>query len=169
MRNFLRLISFRSFIWGALGAGALLAFWLARDGLSVLEAALLAAYVLGCIALQRRLRTPSVKAVTFDALIAFQRVLHQGRPTLLEFYSDYCAACMANRPLMDRLENDVGHRLQVLRVNIDDAIGRELANLYNITFTPTFLLFNSRGEKEDEFLYAIDRSRVLYWLNQQTT
>ncbi|MBI4771871.1 MAG: thioredoxin family protein [Chloroflexi bacterium] len=76
---------------------------------------------------------------------------------------------MANRPLMDRLENDVGHRLQVLRVNIDDAIGRELANLYNITFTPTFLIFNGRGEKEDEFLYAIDRSRMLYWLNQQTT
>lgn len=86
MRNLIRFFSFNSFVWAALGVGALLALRLARDGFSWLDVALLAVYAAGCIVLNRRLRTPNAKAAAFDALAAFHRVLHQGRPTLIEFY-----------------------------------------------------------------------------------
>jgi hypothetical protein len=69
---------------------------------------------------------------------------------------------------MDRLEREVGHRLQILRVNARDNIGRTLADRYAVTFTPTFILFNERGQQEEEFLFAINRARVLYWLNRHS-
>jgi hypothetical protein len=69
---------------------------------------------------------------------------------------------------MDRLEREVGHRLQILRVNARDNIGRTLADRYAVTFTPTFILFNERGQPEEEFLFAINRARVLYWLNRHS-
>jgi len=37
---------------------------------------------------------------------------------------------------------------------------------YGVTFTPTFILFNERGQQEEEFVFAINRARVLYWLNR---
>lgn len=169
MRNFVRFLSFRSFIVGALVVGLWLALSLARDGLSATELWLLGAYIGGCVLLNRWLRTPPKRQSNFDALTAFDHVLHEGgRPTLLEFYSDYCAACMANRPILDRLEMEVEHRLQILRVNVyDSAIGLALADRYEVTFTPTFILFDQRGKKVDEFLYALNRARVVYWLERQ--
>src|SRR5688572_8399911 len=109
MRNFIRFLSFRSFIVGALVVGAALVFFLASDDLTTLDVLLLAAYVAGCVLLTWGLRTPHKSQSNFDALASFDRVLLDGRPTLVEFYSDYCAACMANRPILDRLEMQVEH------------------------------------------------------------
>jgi thiol-disulfide isomerase/thioredoxin len=114
------------------------------------------------------LRTPRAKLARFDDVAAFDKVLRDTRPTLLEFYSENCGVCMAMRPVMDRLEGDAGHRLQILRVNVKDPIGRKLADRYRVTFTPSFLLFNSYGSKEEEYTLILDRARVLYWLDQQT-
>jgi hypothetical protein len=69
---------------------------------------------------------------------------------------------------LDRLQKDAGRRLQVLRVNVKDGIGAQLADQYAVTFTPTFVLFGSTGAKEEEYTLVLDRARVLYWLDQQT-
>ena len=104
----------------------------------------------------------------FDELAAFDRVLRDPRPTMLEFYSDNCAVCMTMQPVMQRLEQDVGHRLQILRINVGTPIGLQVANSYDVTFTPTFLLLNGAGFKDEELTLFLDRPRVLYWLDQQT-
>ncbi len=166
MRDFLRFFSFRSYYVAALLAGVLFALLLAGNGMSAPELALLGAYAVAAILLQRRIGNPPARPGDFDALAAFDHVLRQGRPTLLEFYSDQCAASMLNRMLMDGLEHEVGHRLQILSVNVRDSlIGKTLADRYGVTFTPTFILFNERGQQEEEFVFAINRARVLYWLN----
>lgn len=167
VRNFIRFFSFRSYYVAALLAGVLLALWLAGNGMSAPEFALLGAYAVGAVLLQRRIGNPPARPREFDALAAFDRVLREGRPTLLEFYSDQCAASMLNRALMDGLEREAGQRLQILCVNLRDSlIGKALADRYGVTFTPTFILFNERGQREEEFVFAINRARVLYWLNR---
>jgi hypothetical protein len=128
------------------------------------EFALLGAYAVGAVLLQRRIGNPPARPREFDALVP---IVCARRPTLLEFYSDQCAASMLNRTLMDGLEREAGHRLQILCVNLRDSlIGKALADRYGVTFTPTFILFNERGQREEEFVFAINRARVLYWLNR---
>ena len=168
MRTFIRFFSFRLYYVAALGVGAPLAWVLARDGFTAPDAALLGVYAAAAVLLQRRLRTPSARRTEFDAVAAFDRVLCEGRPTLLEFYSDECAASILNRALLDGLEREAAHRLQILRVNACDGIGAALADRYGVTFTPTFILFNEHGEREEEFLFALNRARVLYWLNRHS-
>ena len=168
MRSLLRLFSFNSYIWLALALFAVLLFVLAPDGVSVAEIGVLAGYAVVAVALGLALRTPGSELTSFDGMSAFEAVLRGPRPTLLEFYSENCGVCMAMKPAMDRLERDAGHRLQMLRVNVKDPIGAQIADRYNITFTPTFLLFNSLGAPEEEFTLVLDRARVLYWLDQQT-
>lgn len=168
-RNLIRFFSYRSFLVAAGGVGVLLAVGLALNGFTALDGLALGAYAGVCGALMIWLRTPAVKAIPFNAVAAFEQAIHTGTPTLLEFYSDMCAACMANRPFLDEFENANGPRLQILRVNVNDpGLGRALADRYAITFTPTFILLDERGQKQEEYLYAFNRNRVLYWLNQRT-
>ena len=168
MRAFIRFLSFRSYFFGMAALGALLAALLALGSVPApLIVALLVVYTTAVLVVHRLARTLPAQRSEFDALAAFDRVLREGRPTLLEFYSDDCGMCMLNRPLLERVESEAGHRLQVLRINSKDKIGMDIANRYGVTFTPTFLLFNGRGEKEQEYVFVIDRARVLYWLDKQ--
>lgn len=168
MRAFIRFFSFRSYFVFAAAIGVCLLVLLALGRVAGgVAAAVLAVYAAGAVLLHRRLRPPPTPRTEFDALAAFDRVLQEGRPTLLEFYSDDCAVCIANRPLIEGLENEVGHSLQILRINAKDAIGLAVADRYRVTFTPTYLLFNGRGEKEEEFVFVINLPRTLYWFNRQ--
>ena len=168
MKSLLRAFSFNSYVWLAAALLALLVLVFAPGGLSPLEIGILALYSAGAVALGRVLRAPRERLTHFDGMAAFEAVLRGPRPTLLEFYSENCGVCMAMQPAMDRLERDAGHRLQMLRVNVKEPIGIEIADRYRVTFTPTFLLFSSLGAREEEFTLVLDRARVMYWLDQQT-
>ncbi len=70
-----------------------------------------------------------------------------GRPRLLELQSPYCLGCVAVKPGVDRLENELRDRLVVQRVNIQTTEGRRLASHHAIKRTPTFVLFDAAGEE----------------------
>ncbi len=168
MKSLLRFVSFNSYVWLAIGLFVVLLALLLPGGLGLLQVGGLVLYLVAAAALGLALRTPRAKLATFDGQAALEAALRGPRPTLLEFYSDNCGVCMAMRPVMDRLERQAGHRLQILRVNVKEPFGLELADRYSVSFTPTFLLFNSSGIREEEFTLVLDRARVMYWLDQQT-
>ncbi len=168
MKTLVRIFSFNSYYFVSNAVGLALALFVLRDGLTGLEVAGVAAYVWAAGLLARRLRTPRQQRAQFGGLPAFDQALRDPRPTMLQFYSDNCAVCMAMQPVMERLEQDVGHRLQILRLNVGDPLGRQLAARYDVSVTPTFLLLNGAGFKDEEFTLVLDRPRVLYWLDQQT-
>ncbi len=74
---------------------------------------------------------------------------------------------MLMRPVIDNVEHVSAHQLQTLRVDVNSEIGKSLADRYAVNFTPTFLLFDRNGVKREEFVFMLDRARVLHWLNQQ--
>ncbi len=168
MKSLLRTFSFNSYVWLALAVLVVLVLVFAAGGFSPLELGVLALFAAGAVALGRGLRISRNRLASFDGMAAFEAVLRGPRPTLLEFYSENCGVCMAMQPTMDRLERDAGHRLQILRINVKEPIGTDIADRYGVTFTPTFLLLNSLGAPEEEFTLVLDRARVMYWLDQQT-
>lgn len=46
---------------------------------------------------------------------------------------------------MDGLERELGERAQVLRLNVADDVGRQLALRYNVRGVPTFVLLDGAG------------------------
>jgi thioredoxin-related protein len=48
---------------------------------------------------------------------------------------------------VDRLENELGDQLDVIRLNVQDPVGRELAGTYNFQYTPTFIFFDDSGNE----------------------
>ena len=169
MTRLVRLLSFNSYELVGLAGFLVLGLVAARDGLSRPDLVVLAVYALTAVWLRLALRTPPAKIVTFDTLDQFTEALG-GRllPTLVEFYSDHCGLGMLARPALDRLERDLAQRLRVLRIDVADPVGADLANRYSVNLAPTFVLFNANGIHEDQFSLRLDRARVLHWLDQQT-
>lgn len=46
---------------------------------------------------------------------------------------------------MDRLEKDLGDRVQVLRLSVSSEVGRALAARYGVRAVPTFVIFDGEG------------------------
>ena len=70
------------------------------------------------------------------------------QPVLIEFYSDYCAGCLAARPMVDRLERELGDQLRVVRLNVASPAGHDLAaQLQADQATPAFVLLDPSGKE----------------------
>lgn len=85
-----------------------------------------------------------------------QTMIGAGTPVLLEFQSPYCMACTAIRPTVDALENEMSGKLKVIRLNIQDPVGRELTDAYGFNYTPTFILFDADGAELARQIGSLD-------------
>ena len=54
---------------------------------------------------------------------------------------------MAAKPIVDGIEQKYPNRLDVLRLNIQDPGSQPYLDRYNFQYTPTFILFDARGEE----------------------
>ena len=61
---------------------------------------------------------------------------------------------------MDGLESQFAPKLVVLRVNIQDPAGRELAPVYDFEYTPTYIFFDARGHELWRSIGEIDPQKV---------
>ena len=61
---------------------------------------------------------------------------------------------------MDGIENELGDRLLVIRLNVQNPVGRELAPLYDFRFTPTFIYFDANGDELWREIGSLDPQRV---------
>jgi thiol-disulfide isomerase/thioredoxin len=92
--------------------------------------------------------------------VAKPAMLVTGKPMLLEVQSPYCLGCVAMKPAVDRLEDDLREKLVVRRVDIQSVEGRQLVTQYRIEFTPIFILFDAAGKEQWRSVGQLDIVRV---------
>jgi thiol-disulfide isomerase/thioredoxin len=51
------------------------------------------------------------------------------------------------KPVVDRLEKELGNQIEVIRINIQNTAGRELSQDYDFQYTPTFIFFDAGGKE----------------------
>ena len=61
---------------------------------------------------------------------------------------------------MDGLEAELGTRVHILRLNIQDQVGRELAPVYDFEYTPTYIFFDGQGHELWRSVGELDAQRV---------
>ncbi len=102
---------------------------------------------------------PQQTALMSDAK-AVQAMIGDGTPVLLEFQSPYCIDCSVEKPVVDGLENELGEKLHIIRINVQDQIGRELGPVYQFEYTPTFIYFDAKGNELWRTVGEIDPQQV---------
>jgi thioredoxin 1 len=65
-------------------------------------------------------------------------VLASQTPVLVDFWAEWCAPCRAMGPYIDKLAEEYGAQLKVVKINTQD--NPEVPAKYGITAIPTLLL-----------------------------
>jgi len=117
-------------------------------------AAILTGLVLAWVILHPR-QTPLM-----DDAIEVREMIGAGTPVLLEYQSPYCLACTAIKPVVDALEAELGDTAHIIRINAQEKVGHDLAGLYGLGFTPTFILFDAGGNELWREVGRLDPQRV---------
>lgn len=61
---------------------------------------------------------------------------------------------------MDGLEHELGDKLHIIRVDIQQTVGRELAPVYGFEYTPTYIFFDAKGNEVWRTIGEIDPQKV---------
>lgn len=69
----------------------------------------------------------------------FNELIKSTKPTLVDFYADWCGPCKVLSPIIEQTKSDLGEEATVLKVNIDNNV--DVARQYQIRSIPTLLLF----------------------------
>ena len=68
-----------------------------------------------------------------------ERVLGSKSVVLVDFWAEWCGPCHAVAPVLDRIVEERGEELKLVKVNIDEE--QELAQRYGVMSIPTMILF----------------------------
>ncbi|NDG75211.1 MAG: thioredoxin, partial [Synechococcaceae bacterium WB8_1B_136] len=71
--------------------------------------------------------------------------LSDGRPTLVEFYADWCEACRAMAPAMEAVEQRHRDQLDVVLLNVDNPRWQPEIDRYDVNGIPQLELFDASG------------------------
>ena len=86
--------------------------------------------------------------------------LADGKPTLVEFYADWCEACQAMAPAMETIERDHRGDLDVVLLNVDNPRWQPEIDRYAVNGIPQLELFNASGDAVGRSLGARSRPEL---------
>ena len=69
----------------------------------------------------------------------FNEIINSDKPTLVDFYADWCGPCKVVSPIIEQTKNTLGDTATVLKINIDN--NQEVARKYQIRSIPTLMIF----------------------------
>ncbi len=72
--------------------------------------------------------------------------LVNGRPTVYEFYADWCEACKEMAPSMLSLDEKYVNQVDIVLLNVDNSRWKELIDNYNINGIPKLIFFDEKGK-----------------------
>jgi thioredoxin 1 len=71
----------------------------------------------------------------------FNEIINSDKPTLVDFYTNWCGPCKMMNPIIDDVKNKLGDEAKVLKVDVDN--NRDAAIKYGVRGVPTLIIFKN--------------------------
>ena len=82
---------------------------------------------------------------------------------LVDFWAEWCGPCKMTAPILDEVAKDMGDKLQVAKLNVDEH--GEIAQRFGIRGIPTLILFK-QGEQVAQQVGAVSKSQLVQFLQK---
>ena len=90
-------------------------------------------------------------------------VLQAEGPVLVDFWAEWCGPCKTLSPVVDELATEMGDKLKVVKINIEDA--PEAPTKYNVRGVPTLMIFKG-GEVVAERVGGLPKAQLTEWVEE---
>ena len=91
----------------------------------------------------------------------FSEIIKSEKPTLVDFYAEWCGPCKMMKPIIEELKASVGSKATILKIDVDKA--PQVLNTFQIQGVPTLILFK-KGEikwRQSGVVMANELERVI--------
>jgi thioredoxin 1 len=90
-------------------------------------------------------------------------VLKSTKPVLVDFWAEWCGPCKVIAPHLEAVAAELGEKLQVIKVNIDE--NPLTPTRYGVRGIPTLMLFKN-GEVAATKVGALPKGKLLEWVQE---
>ena len=100
--------------------------------------------------------TKAVSDSSFDS-----DVLNASGPVVVDFWAEWCGPCKQIAPALEDIASEMGDKITVAKVNIDD--NPQTPAKYGVRGIPTLILFKD-GEVASMKVGAMPKSKIQEWI-----
>ena len=90
-------------------------------------------------------------------------VLKVDKPTLVDFWAEWCGPCKQLSPILEEISNEMGDQVNFTKHNIDENPNQPTK--WGIRSIPTMLLFQD-GELKATKVGATTKSNIVSWIKE---
>ncbi|MEM9119516.1 MAG: thioredoxin domain-containing protein [Cyanobacteria bacterium P01_D01_bin.6] len=106
--------------------------------------------------------TPISGLITLKAsaqsAMPYATAIADGRPTLIEFYADWCTTCQGMAPTLEAIHQQYAASVNFVMLDIDDPQWREQVQQFNVTGVPHLVLQDGDRAITETFVGKVPKS-----------